>query len=81
MGEDLRSDLQFSTVNGSVVVSLPAGANAEVEAGTVNGSLESDFPLTIQGRFSNRRMRGTIGDGGHRLKMETVNGGITIRRT
>lgn len=80
MGSDLAQDLRFKTVNGSVTVSLPAGANADVEAATVNGSLESDFPLTIQGRFANRRMRGTIGDGGHVLRMETVNGNITIRR-
>lgn len=81
MAEDLRSDLHFSTVNGSVVVSLPEGANADVEAATLNGSMESDFPLTVRGRFSNRRMNGTIGDGGHALKLETVNGGITIRRS
>ena len=81
MGTDLRSDLDFNTVNGSVTVALPAGANAEVEASTVNGSMSSDFPLTVQGRFSNRRMRGTIGDGGHRLRLETVNGGIEIRRS
>lgn len=81
MGADLRSDLEFNTVNGSVTVALPAEANADVEASTVNGSMASDFPLTVQGRFSNRRMRGTIGDGGHRLRLETVNGGIEIRRS
>lgn len=81
METDLRSDLEFNTVNGSVTVALPSGANADVEASTVNGSMASDFPLTVQGRFSNRRMRGTIGDGGHRLRLETVNGGIEIRRS
>ena len=81
MERDLRDDLRFSTVNGSVEVALPAGANADVDASTVNGSMESDFPLTVQGRFSNRRMEGTIGDGGHRLSLNTVNGGIRIRRT
>lgn len=81
MAGDLESDLRFSTVNGSLEVSLPEGANADVEAATVNGSLQSDFPLTIRGRFSNHRMQGTIGDGGHRLRLETVNGGIRIRRT
>lgn len=81
MERDLESDLKFNTVNGSVTVELPQGANADVEAATVNGSLESDFPLTVQGRFMNRRLRGKIGDGGHRLELETVNGGITIRRT
>lgn len=80
MASKLAEDLRFKTVNGSVTVSLPAGTNADVEATTVNGALESDFPLTVQGRFSNRRMRGTIGDGGPVLRMETVNGSVTIRR-
>lgn len=80
MAADLAEDLRFKTVNGSVTVSLPSDANADVEAATVNGSLESDFPLTVRGRFSNRRMHGTIGDGGHALRMETVNGSVTIRR-
>lgn len=81
MGRDLESDLRFNTVNGSVTVSLPDGANADIEAATVNGSMESDFPLTVRGRFSNRSMKGTIGDGGHRLSLNTVNGGIRILRT
>lgn len=74
--------LQFETVNGGITVSLPATVGAEVEAETVNGSLSSDFPLTMQpGRSrSPRRMQGTIGAGGGRLSLETVNGGIEIRR-
>lgn len=81
MGQDLKSDLSFNTVNGSITVALPSGASADVRASTVNGDLESDFPLTIQGRFSNRRMRGQIGGGGHDLELSTVNGGITLRRS
>lgn len=74
--------LQFETVNGGITVSLPATVGAEVEAETVNGSLSSDFPLTMQpGRsWGPRRMEGTIGAGGGRLSLETVNGGIEIRR-
>lgn len=81
MGKDLKSDLSFETVNGSVTVELPAGANAQISASTVTGGMESDFPLTIQGRFSNRQMNGRIGNGGHVLKLSTVNGAITLRRT
>ncbi len=81
MGKDLKSDLSFETVNGSVTVELPAGANAQISASTVTGGMESDFPLTIQGRFSNRQMNGQIGNGGHVLRLSTVNGAITLRRT
>lgn len=73
-------DLRFETVNGGITLRLPAGAGAEVEAETVNGDLDTDFPLTIQGRWGPRRLHGTIGDGGPRLRLETVNGGIRLRR-
>ena len=75
--------LDFETVNGSISVSLPASVGAEVEAETVNGGLTSDFPLTMQpGRsWGPRRMEGTIGTGGGRLTLETVNGGIELKRS
>lgn len=76
-----RDRLSFETVNGSITVTMPDGVSAEVEASTVNGTIETDFPLTIQGRFGPRRMRGTIGDGGNReLRLSTVNGRIELRR-
>ncbi|MBI2402976.1 MAG: DUF4097 family beta strand repeat protein [Gemmatimonadetes bacterium] len=77
---DWTGSLKFSSVNGGITVVLPADLSAAVEASTVNGSLDSDFPLTVQGRFSARRFRGTIGGGGRELRLETVNGSIRLRR-
>lgn len=76
---DWRGRLKFSTVNGSITVTLPSGLGAEVEASTVNGSVESDFPITVSGRMNPRSLRGTIGDGGRRLDLSTVNGSIRLR--
>ena len=72
--------LEYSTVNGSVRVQLPANTNADVELSTVNGSLESDFPLTVQGRMDRRHMNARIGSGGPRLKFSTVNGSVELVR-
>ncbi len=74
--------LDFQTVNGSISVALPAGVGAEIEAGTVNGGLSSDFPLTMSpGRsWGPRRMEGTIGQGGGTISLQTVNGGIELKR-
>lgn len=77
---DWEGSLEVSTVNGEITMELPADTDAEVRARTVNGSLETDFPLTISGRFSARDMRGTIGSGGRRLELSTVNGSIRLRR-
>ena len=63
-----------------MTVTLPGSVNADVEARTVNGEIETDFPLTVTGRFGPRRLNGKIGNGGRTLSLGTVNGAIRIRR-
>jgi DUF4097 and DUF4098 domain-containing protein YvlB len=67
-------------VNGSITVTLTGDINADVSASTVNGSISTDYPLTVQGRFGPKRLHGTIGSGGRALSMATVNGSIELRR-
>ncbi len=78
---DWSDTLEFSTVNGSVVLTLPGDLSTDVKAQTVNGDIATDFPLTITGRWSRHRVEGTIGGGGRMLSIETVNGGITLKRS
>jgi len=73
-------DLEYSTVNGSIEIEVPANLDADVDMRTVNGSLSADFPITLQGRVNPRRMRATIGKGGRRLRLETVNGSVELRK-
>ena len=80
MGTRGTTDLQFSTVNGTVIVQVPEGADAELAMSTVNGSVQSDFPVTIQGRLNPRKLRATLGKGGPRLDMKTVNGDVRLRK-
>jgi len=75
-----EDDVAFTTVNGGITLELPSEVNAELKASTVNGDISSDFPVTVQGRFGPRSMRGTLGRGGHELALETVNGSITLRK-
>ena len=73
-------ELAFKTVNGGIDLSVPAGLNAQVEAKTVNGDISTDFPMTVTGTFSKRRLTGTVGSGGRDLRLETVNGSVQLRR-
>jgi hypothetical protein len=72
--------LAFSTVNGTVEVTMPAGVDAEVQASMVNGSFESDWPMTVKGKWGPKRVNGTIGRGGRELELSTVNGNIELRQ-
>lgn len=71
--------LDVVTTNGGVNVSIPGDYNARLETGTVNGGLEIDFPVTVQGRI-NRKIEATLGDGGTTIRVFTTNGGVKIKR-
>lgn len=77
---DWEGEAEFSTVNGGIVVYLPSSASFQVNASNVNGGLDTDFPLTVQGRWGPRRMSGTIGQGGRSLNIKTVNGSLELRK-
>jgi hypothetical protein len=76
-------EIQFQTVNGSITLRLPSDVRTQVNGKTVNGNLESDFPLTLEAnqRWGPKRFEGTIGGGGGgTIDIETVNGSIRLRR-
>lgn len=79
METGFQEPLEFETVNGGITLVVPADSGAELRATTVNGDIETDFPLTVRGRFSHRRISGTIGRGGPQLMISTVNGDIRLR--
>lgn len=77
---DWTDEIAFRTTNGSVEVTFTRDLNAQVNAGTVTGNIDTDFPLEVRGRFLNRRISGTVGSGGRMLTLETTNGNIRLRR-
>lgn len=72
--------MELETVNGGITVTLPENLGMTVTAETVNGSIESEYPLTVTGKFGPREVKGTINGGGPTLSLETVNGSIRIRK-
>ena len=76
---DPASRSALSTTNGSVRLTLPREANADVEAHTVNGSVGCDFELAGASK-SRRKIEGRIGNGGARFELGTVNGSAHIDR-
>lgn len=74
-------DMNFHTVNGDVTVETPASLDARVSLGTLHGSIMSDYPVQLSGRFGPRRAEGTIGRGGREIQIETVNGDVELKKT
>lgn len=76
----LGGGLDLRTSNGGVRLTIPSNYSATLEAGTVNGSVNVDFPMTIQGRIGDKQFTTTLGAGGATIRATTTNGGVTIRR-
>jgi len=72
-------DLVFSAMNGNVTVRIPTNTSAEVRGTTLSGSISTDFPLTIAQLGVGREMHGTLGSGGHSLRLTTFDGNIALR--
>jgi hypothetical protein len=72
-GEGLHAD----TTNGGIDLRVPEHYSAHLETGTVNGGINVNFPITIQGEIKNR-LNTDLGSGGSTIHVQTVNGGVTI---
>lgn len=86
--------MAFSTLNGDVDVTFPAGLKANVRVRSDRGEIYSDFPIAAQGHAVakethqegkrhievEREMQGAIGGGGPEILFKTFNGDIFIRR-
>ena len=73
-------DMRFNSGSGSIRVMLPANYNGRIDAMTGNGSLSSDFEISIIGRLESHHIRGTIGSGGPLMRLSTGNGTIELRK-
>lgn len=73
------SPIELNSVNGSVELTIPSDSKAEIEASTVSGGIDNDFGLHVNHhRVVGHDLRGELGAGGPRIKLENVNGRIEI---
>jgi DUF4097 and DUF4098 domain-containing protein YvlB len=70
--------IKLGSVNGTLNLLLPQSPNADVSASAVNGSISTDFPLTVKGHFVGKSVSGTLGSGGVEIELNNVNGSIHI---
>src|SRR6185312_1002144 len=75
------NQIDVKTRNGGVNITVPENFSAHFQTETVNGSLQSDFPLTMSGDLKSRNHDFTIGGGGPTIHVTTTNGGVKLKRT
>lgn len=74
----------FTTHSGALTLAVPASAGATVSLETFSGSVDSDFPVTLESGANRRAGESQfdfrIGDGRSRIVVETFSGDIRIKR-
>jgi hypothetical protein len=71
--------LELSTHNGGITVSMPASYSVSVEAHASRGRVSSDFPIHVTGRINRADLNFNIGAGGPLIKITTNNGAIRLK--
>ena len=72
--------LDFRTVSGNILLTLPAATDAQLRAQSMSGRIESEFPLNQEQRRMQSRASATLGRGGRELNLQTLSGNIRVRR-
>jgi DUF4097 and DUF4098 domain-containing protein YvlB len=73
-------DCSLTTSGGSITVHVVDDIEVDLDAKTSGGRVSTDFPITIQGEISKRRIKGEINGGGPELYLRTSGGSIRIKK-
>ncbi|MGB7207427.1 MAG: DUF4097 family beta strand repeat-containing protein [Pyrinomonadaceae bacterium] len=75
------SRISLETVNGRVNLVIPSDANATLKAESLNGNITNDFGLPVRkGKYVGRDLYGRVGTGEVQIKLESVNGPLSVTR-
>ena len=71
----------FSSLNGSIDLTLPPDTKANVRLRSEHGKVQTEFELRLQGALrTDRGFVGTINGGGPEIQARTFNGSIYLRK-
>ena len=81
-GSTAESDWDISSGDGSVLLQIPDGFNADLEARTGDGGIHMEgVGLTSSGTTSRNYVNGRLGTGGHAVRVRTGDGSIRLQRS
>jgi DUF4097 and DUF4098 domain-containing protein YvlB len=73
------SVIELSSVNGPVKLTIPTESNVDVHADTLSGSIRSTFAFPEKTeQLVGRSLNARIGTGGAEIKLESLNGALSI---
>ena len=75
----LDDEIDMDAVNGELDLYISGSTAAEIRAESLNGRLKNDFDIAVRkGKYVGSDFKGSVGGGGARIDLETVNGSISV---
>ena len=74
------NDVEIDAGSGGVTLRLPANLGATFDVETGSGGIDTDFEVKVQ-RVERRALRGTVGDGRARVKVEAGSGTVRLLKS
>jgi DUF4097 and DUF4098 domain-containing protein YvlB len=71
---------QLNAFSGDVRMTIPADSAFDFEANTFNGSIDTDFAITVSGKISPKEIRGTVGKGGATITLKSFSGNVDLKK-
>jgi DUF4097 and DUF4098 domain-containing protein YvlB len=72
---------EVSTTHGDIIFDIGSDYSGVVSMSTSHGKVRTDFPMTVSGEISERKIIGTIGekDGEGKIDLRTSHGSISLK--
>jgi DUF4097 and DUF4098 domain-containing protein YvlB len=74
------SGVKIETVNGSITAVLPAKLDADIDARSISGNVESAYAVNVSSGMIGKHSEGRVGAGGVPIHLVTVNGSIELKK-
>jgi len=79
-GTRVATTWNVRTGDGNIVLRLPDGVAADLDATTGDGRVSCDFPVTVSGKMASTSLRGPMNGGGPPLSIRTGDGNIKVEK-
>ncbi len=76
---NVKGPWQLHTGSGGVRMVLGSSGGFELNVHTGSGGIHSELPITVQGSFGRRELKGTVRGGGPQVEVSTGSGDVEIR--
>lgn len=78
--KDLNDNINIKSISGNAKIDLLEDTNFYFKSKSVSGDIDCEFPISIEGKISDRTISGKIGSGKNEIDITTVSGDIEISK-